>query len=68
MTTFAFFLAACTIQTFQLTIKNAAKLGKLELIKKIDIPISISQSSLQTTAKLVQTIWAIMFTIPLSDF
>ena len=36
------------------------------LIKKIDI--NIPQISLQTTAELVQTIWAIVFTIPLSDF
>ena len=32
-----------TIQTFQLTIKDTVKLGKLEQIKKIDILISILQ-------------------------
>ena len=41
-------VVACTIQMFQLTIKDTAKLGKLELIQKNNISISIPQSSLQT--------------------
>lgn len=41
-------VVACTIQMFQLTIKDTAKLGKLELIQKNNISISIPQSLLQT--------------------
>jgi len=39
----------------------------LEVIKEIDIPISILQCLLKSTTKLVQTIWTVRLSIPPPD-
>ena len=57
-------VVACTIQIFQLTIKDTAKLGKLELIQKM-----ISQSAfLRARCKSQQSWCRLSGQFPLSDF